>query len=241
MSIVLRDSTMEDMNMGIMTRFKDIMTANVNALLDKAEDPEKMIDQYLRNLESDFAKVKAETASIMAEEKTAKRKLDECDEEIAKMSEYAKKAVAAGNDNDARQFLTKKSELTKKREVLAKDCELAQANAEKMRQMHDKLESDISEMKGKRDMLKAKVKVAETQRKINEMGAGLESAGNNAAAFERMEDKVNKMLDEADAIGELNKSASGNDIDDLTSKYDTAVTGSDVDDELAALKAEMGM
>lgn len=227
--------------MGIMTRFKDIMTANVNALLDKAEDPEKMIDQYLRNLESDFAKVKAETASIMAEEKTAKRKLGECDEEIAKMGEYAKKAVAAGNDDDARQFLTKKSELTKKREILAKDCELAQANAEKMRQMHDKLENDISEMKSKRDMLKAKVKVAETQKKINEMGAGLESAGNNAAAFERMEDKVNKMLDEADAIGELNKSSSGNDIDDLTSKYDTAGTGSDVDDELAALKAEMGM
>lgn len=227
--------------MGIMTRFKDIMAANVNALLDKAEDPEKMIDQYLRNLESDFAKVKAETASIIAEEKSAKRKLDECDEEIAKMGEYAKKAVAAGNDNDARQFLTKKNELTQKREVLAKSYELAKANSEKMRQMHDKLESDISEMKSKRDMLKAKAKVAQTQRKINEMGAGLESAGNNAAAFDRMEEKVNRMLDEADAIGELNKSASGNDIDDLTSKYDTADTGSDVDDELAALKAEMGM
>lgn len=227
--------------MGIMTRFKDIMTANVNALLDKTEDPEKMIDQYLRNLESDFAKVKAETASIIAEEKSASRKLNECDEEINRMGEYAKKAVAAGNDNDARQFLTKKNELTQKREVLAKNYELAKANSEKMRQMHDKLEADISEMKSKRDMLKAKVKVAETQRKINEMGAGLESAGNNAAAFDRMEDKVNRMLDEADAIGELNKSASGNDIDDLTSKYDTADTGSDVDDELAALKAEMGM
>lgn len=227
--------------MGIMTRFKDIMAANVNALLDKAEDPEKMVDQYLRNLESDFAKVKAETASIMAEEKSAKRKLDECDEEIAKMGEYAKKAVAAGNDNDARQFLTKKSELTQKREVLVKNYELAQANAVKMRQMHDKLESDISAMKSKRDMLKAKVKVAETQKKINEMGAGLESAGNNAAAFDRMEEKVNKMLDEADAIGELNKSASGNDIDDLASKYDIADTGSDVDDELAKLKAEMGL
>lgn len=227
--------------MGIITRFKDIMAANVNALLDKAEDPEKMIDQYLRNLESDFAKVKAETASIMAEEKSAKRKLDECDEEIAKMGEYAKKAVAAGNDNDARQFLTKKSELTQKREVLVKNYELAKDNSAKMRQMHDKLESDISEMKSKRDMLKAKVKVAETQKKINKMGAGLESAGNNAAAFERMEEKVNRMLDEADAIGELNKSASGNDIDDLASKYDTADTGSDVDDELAKLKAEMGM
>lgn len=227
--------------MGIMTRFKDIMSANINALLDKAEDPEKMIDQYLRNLESDFAKVKAETASVMAEEKSAKRKLEECDGEIAKMSEYAKKAVAAGNDNDARQFLTKKSELTQKREVLAKNLELAQANAEKMRQMHDKLESDISAMKSKREMLKAKVKVAETQRKINEMGAGLESAGDNAAAFDRMEEKVNRMLDEADAMGELNKPASGSDIGELASKYDTADTESGVDDELAALKAELGM
>ena len=227
--------------MGIMTRFKDIMSANINALLDKAEDPEKMIDQYLRNLESDFAKVKAETASVMAEEKSAKRKLEECDGEIAKMSEYAKKAVAAGNDNDARQFLTKKSELTQKRAVLAKNLELAQANAEKMRQMHDKLESDISAMKSKREMLKAKVKVAETQRKINEMGAGLESAGDNAAAFDRMEEKVNRMLDEADAMGELNKPASGSNIDELASKYDTADTGSGVDDELAALKAELGM
>ena len=226
--------------MGIMTRFKDIMSANINALFDKAEDPEKMIDQYLRNLESDFAKVKAETASVMAEEKSARRKLEECDAEIAKMGEYAKKAVAAGNDDDARQFLTKKNELAQKREVLAKDLELAGANAEKMRQMHDKLESDISEMKGRRDMLKAKVKVAETQKRINELGAGLESAGDNAAAFDRMEEKVNRMLDEADAIGELNKSASGSDIDALEGKYDTAGAGSAVDDELAALKAELG-
>lgn len=227
--------------MGIMTRFKDIMAANVNSLLDKAEDPEKMIDQYLRNLESDFAKVKAETASIMAEEKSAKRKLDECGEEIARMSEYAKKAVAAGNDNDARRFLEKKSELTQKQEVLSKNYELAQADSEKMRQMYDKLESDIRAMKSKRDMLKAKVKVAETQKKINEMGSGIESAGNNAAAFERMEEKVNRMLDEADAVGELNRSSAEEDIDDLASKYDSTQTVSAVDDELAALKAEMGM
>ncbi len=227
--------------MGIMTRFKDIMAANVNALLDKAEDPEKMIDQYLRNLETDFAKVKAETASVMAEEKSARRKLDECSEEIAKMGEYAKKAVAAGNDNDARRFLEKKSELTQKQEVLTKNYELAQANSVKMRQMHDKLESDIQAMKSKRDMLKAKVKVAQTQRKINEMGSGMESAGNNAAAFERMEEKVNRMLDEADAVGELNTSSEEEDLDKLASKYDSTETVSAVDDELAALKAEMGM
>ena len=226
--------------MGIITRFKDIMAANFNALLDRCEDPEKMIDQYLRNLEQDFAKVKAETAAIMAEEKSAKRKLDECDAEITKMADYAKKAVAAGNDDEARQFLSKKAELTQKREVLAKDYEMAGDNTAKMRQMHDKLESDISALKNRREMLKAKVKVAETQKKMNQMGSSLESAGGNLAAFDRMEEKVNKMLDEADAMNELNAKPASTDIDALTKKYDAGNNSSAIDDELAALKAEMG-
>lgn len=227
--------------MGIITRFKDIMAANFNALLDRCEDPEKMIDQYLRNLEQDFAKVKAETAAIMAEEKSAKRKLDDCDAEIAKMADYAKKAVAAGNDDEARQFLSKKAELTQKREILAKDCEMACGNSTKMRQMHDKLESDISALKSRREMLKAKVKVAETQKKMNQMGSGLESAGSNLAAFDKMEEKVNKMLDEADAMNELNAQPASDDIDALTKKYDAGNRSSAIDDELAALKAEMGL
>lgn len=227
--------------MGIMTRFKDIMAANFNALLDRAEDPEKMIDQYLRNLEQDFAKVKAETASIMAEEKSAKRKLDECDEEIARMTEYAKKAVTAGNDGEAKQFLTKKAELTEKRTVLEQNYTLACDNSAKMRQMHDKLAGDIATLKSKRDMLKAKVKVAETQKKINQMGSGLADAGNNMAAFDRMEDKVNKMLDEANAMSELNASSEGNSIEELAKKYDAQSGNTAVDDELAALKAEMGL
>ena len=98
--------------MGILTRFKDIMSANINALLDKCEDPEKMIDQYMRNLESDLGKVKAETASVMAEETRAKRELDECTEQINKMQSYAEKALRAGNEADARSFLEKKQQLT---------------------------------------------------------------------------------------------------------------------------------
>ncbi|MDE7016924.1 MAG: PspA/IM30 family protein [Lachnospiraceae bacterium] len=227
--------------MGVITRFKDIMAANFNALLDRCEDPEKMIDQYLRNLEQDFAKVKAETAAIMAEEKSAKRKLDECEAEIAKMAEYAKKAVTAGNDNEARQFLSKKAELTQKLDVLSKNYGMASENSAKMRQMHDKLEADISSLKSKREMLKAKARVAETQKKMNQMGSGMEGAGSNMAAFDRMEEKVNKMLDEADAMSELNARSASDDIDALTKKYDSQNQTSAVDDELAALKAEMGL
>lgn len=77
--------------MGIIARFKDIMAANINALLDKAEDPEKMIDQTMRNLTKDLAEVKQETAAVMADEQRCKRELDECNNEIAKMQTYAEK------------------------------------------------------------------------------------------------------------------------------------------------------
>ena len=227
--------------MGIITRFKDIMAANFNALLEKVEDPEKMIDQYLRNLEEDLEEVKEETASVMADEKSAKRKLDECTAEIAKMGEYARKAVVSGNDEEAKALLRKKADLTEQQAVLQGQYDLACSNSQKMRQMHDKLETDIASLKTRRETLKAKVKLAETQQKLNQLGSGIESAGNNMAAFERMEEKVNKMLDEADAMAQLNEAGASDDIESLTQKYDADSKASEVDDELAALKAEMGL
>ena len=227
--------------MGIITRFKDIMAANFNALLEKVEDPEKMIDQYLRNLEEDLGEVKKETASVMADEKSAKRKLDECTAEIAKMGEYARKAVVSGNDEEAKAFLRKKADLTEQQAVLQGQYDLACSNSQKMRQMHDKLETDIASLKTRRETLKAKVKLAETQQKLNQLGSGIESAGNNMAAFEKMEEKVNKMLDKADAMAQLNEAGASDDIEGLTQKYDADSKASEVDDELAALKAEMGL
>ena len=100
--------------MGIISRFKDIMAANINALLDKAEDPEKMIDQTMRNLTKDLASVKEETAAVMADEQRCKRELDECNSEIAKMQSYAEKALLAGNEGDATKFLQQKAQLTAK-------------------------------------------------------------------------------------------------------------------------------
>ena len=223
--------------MGMLNRFKDIMSSNINAMLDKAENPEKMIDQYLRNLNKDLGNVKAETASIMAEEIRAKRVLDECKEEIEKMENYAMKALEAGNENDAKKFLERKVELNSKAQGLEEAYNLASSNAEKMREMHDKLVSDINELESKRAMLKGKMAVAKTQDKINKIGSSVDSANTSISAFERMEDKVNKALDEANAMAELNKSPK-DDIKDLTAKYDNT-TNTDVEDELEKLKAKM--
>ena len=157
--------------MGILTRFKDIMSANINALLDKCEDPEKMIDQYMRNLESDLGKVKAETASVMAEETRCKRELDECTADVAKYQSYAEKALKAGNEADARTFLEKKQQLVSKQATLQQTYNIAADNAAKMRQMHDKLCKDIQSLEARRDAVKAKVAAAKAQERINKVGS----------------------------------------------------------------------
>ncbi len=226
--------------MGIMERFKDIMAANINALLDKAEDPEKMIDQYLRNLESDLGKVKAETASVIAEESRARRALDECNANITKMQTYAEKAVAAGNDADAKQFLAQKKVYTDQLASLESTYQIAADNAAKMRTMHDKLVSDIGQLNAKKDSIKAKMAAAKTQQRINKIGSSAVGAANDMSAFDRMEAKANKMLDEANAMSELNKTTAESSIDALASKYDSPATDNSLDDELAALKAQMG-
>lgn len=222
--------------MGILNRFKEIMSSNINALLDKAEDPEKMIDQILRNLNSDLGKVKAETASIMAEEQRAKRELGECREDISKMENYAIKALEAGNEGDARKFLERKADLMDKEKGLEEAYNLAKSNSENMRQMHDKLISDINELESRRSMLKGKMSVAKTQERINKMGSSVVDANRSISAFDRMEDKVNRALDEANAMAELNRGPK-DDIKDLAAKYDSK--DSDIEDELAALKEKM--
>lgn len=225
--------------MGVLTRFKDIMSANINSLLDKAEDPAKMADQTLRNLNRDLENVRKETAEVMAYEKSSKRELDSCTEEIKKLQSYAEKAVLAGNDEDAAKFLQEKQRLVKKQEGLQQTYEAAAANSEKMRAMHDKLVKDIKDLEARRDALQAKVKVAKTQQDIHKMTAGADSASSSLAAFDRYEEKANAMLDAANATEELNSTRSKDEIEDLAAKYDSG-SDSAVADELAQLKAKLG-
>ncbi len=226
--------------MGIISRFKDIMSANINALLDKAEDPEKMIDQTMRNLTKDLGKVKEETAAVMADEQRCKRELDECNKEIAKMQSYAEKALLAGNEDDAMKFLSQKNQLTAKQTSLQQTYDVASANAVKMRQMHDKLVNDINQLNARRDAIKAKMKVAKTQDRLNKLNSSITDSSSSFSAFERMEAKANSMLDKSNAMSELNISIEESGVDSLAAKYDS-VPDVSVQDELEALKSQMGL
>jgi phage shock protein A len=223
--------------MGILQRFGDIMKSNINALLDKCEDPAKMVDQMLLDLRKDLADVKKETASVMADEKSAKRKLDECDANIKKYTDAAQNALKAGSEVDARELIAKKQKLEETRVSLQSTYDVAHQNADKMRQMHDKLTNDISDLETRKDAIKAKVATAKAQEHMNKMAAGVNTSS-SLAAFDRMEAKANKMLDAANAENELNEGIHST--DDLAEKYSS---GSDVtvDDELAKMKADLGL
>lgn len=223
----------------ILSRFNDIIKSNVNALLDKMEDPEKMVDQYLRELSDDLAEVKKETAGVMAEETRTKRLVDANAAEVARYTDLAKRALRAGNEEDARVFIAKKQELEANGASLNTAYVAAHENAEKMRQLHDKLTRDIQQLSSRRDAIKAKVAVARTQNKVNEITGAMNSAQGNMDAFNRMEEKANRMLDTSNAMSELNAQP----IDEakaLEEKY-ANVGKAEVDDELAKMKAELGL
>lgn len=223
---------------GILSRFKTIIEANINALLDKAEDPVKMADQLARDLEKDLGEVKAETVSVMAEEKRAKRAYDEGVAEVEKLQRYAEKAVLAGNDADAKVFLSEKAAKAANLESLKGAWDLAAANAAKMREMHDKLTEQLKQVEDRKAAIRAKAAMVKSQQKANEIKSDL--GGSSLAAFDALEEKLNRKLDEAEAAAELNTKK--DDMADLMAKYDDTATVQDsgVEDELAALKAKLG-
>ena len=225
--------------MSILGRFSDIISANVNAVIDRMEDPEKMIDQYLRDMMEDLAEVKQSTAGIMAEETRAKREIDQNEAEVNKYAELAKKALEAGSEDDARIFLSKKQEIESVGAGLATSYASAHENAVKMRQLHDKLAKDIETLRQRRAMIKGKLSVAKAQEKLNDVSENVTRSESAMGSFKRMEDKANRMLDEANAMSELN-SEPVDSAKALEEKY-ASQTSAAVEDELERMKKDLGM
>lgn len=225
--------------MGIISRFTEIMKSNINAQLDKCEDPSKMIDQTLRELKENFAEVKKETAGVMAAEKEADRAVQECEEQIRKYSQAAENALRAGNEEDARTILARKQPFMDNLVNLKKTQAVAKENSDKMRQMYNKLANDIQMLETKRNGIKATVAAAKTQEKMNKISSGSKRSMASLETFDRMEDKANRMLDSAMAEAELTADLDAG--SNLVNKYASGESSSTVDDELAAMKAKLGL
>ena len=211
--------------MGILQRFSDIMSANINSLLSGAEEKNagKLLEKYLADARANLEELKSETSAIIADEMAAARRVNANNEEIAKYDRYAEQAVMAGNDDDARKFLDAKSQLVFKKAELESAYELAKSNSDKMRQMTRKLMEDIASAEGKMVELRAKLTVAEHK--------------------EKMDDLMHKVAGRTDMTGFENMmEADKMDIKKLEEKYSekAAQVSASVEADLAALKARLG-
>ena len=230
--------------MGILSRFGDIMRANINDLLTGAENKnaEKLLNQYLRDAREDYAQVRNETASVMAEEAAAKRRLDEINDQMTRYERYAQAAVQSGNDADALKFLEAKGQLQAKKEDAETAYAQAQVNSEHMRQMTKKLLADIQEAESKIGELKAKLRIAESKEKMQQL---TEKIGGKSALgnFDSLADNIQKRIDAADAKDALQADLDGDmGISDLEKKYaGVDAGGPSAQSELEALKARMAM
>ena len=223
--------------MSILSRFGSIVKSNINAALDKLEDPSKMVDQLLLDLNKDLAQVKKETAGVMAQEKNAHRILSEKQEEVKRFNDLAEKALLSGSEEDAMVFLTKKQELDGMVAEAQKVWELAHDNANKMRTLYNKLVTDIASLDARKATIKAKAAVAKTQTRIADTTS---KARGGTSSFDRLEAKVNQSFDASAALLELSEEK-GCEADDLAKKYAAGGNPTAVNSELAAMKARLGI
>ncbi|WP_404453570.1 PspA/IM30 family protein [Virgibacillus necropolis] len=214
-------------------RVSTVVSSELNTLLDKAEDPVKMLDQFMRDMAEDIREVESAVAKQIANEKMLKRKSDDAQAMVDKRQKQAEKALNANDEDLARRALQDKGEHEKQANLLKESWERAKKDSDMLRDKLDEMKKEYQEMKLKQDSLKARAESAKTRTKMNRT---MSSVGNDdsKAGFERMEEKVMRFEAEAETSEDLSKESRSLD-DEFEDLEDNGV-----DDELAALKKKMG-
>jgi phage shock protein A len=222
--------------MGIFSRIGTLLKSNVNDAISKAEDPEKMLNQMLLDMQGQMVEAKKQVAVAIADEKRLQKTFEQEKQLTIEWEKKAMLAIKAGNDDLAKQALLRKTEHEKLAVGYEQQWTAQKASVDQLKNALQSLNAKIEEAKRKKNLLIARAKRAEAQKTIAETLDGISST----SAFDtmaRMEEKINKAEAEAQATFELAETASG---DDLQRKFD-ALEKVEADDALAALKAKMGI
>lgn len=220
--------------MGIFSRIGDILKSNINDLLDKAEDPEKMVKQIIIDMQKELTNATQNYGKAKASEYTAKKRMDEAVKESQKWESMAKTALAQGNADLAKQALAKKVSADEQVRAYTEMYESISAQTDALGEQVEALKAKLEEAKAKQAMLIARSQMADTKKNLAKSAGNFD--GNSALEkFNRMEEKVQRKEAEADAFTEI---AGGNDRD-LTNAFADLEKDAKVNAELERLMAEM--
>jgi phage shock protein A len=226
--------------MGIFTKLSTVIKSNINDLISRAENPEKMLNQIILDMRDQLAKAKREVAAAIADERKLKSQLDAEVKQARDWQHRAMLAVKEGRDDLAKQALIRQQEHTERAHVLQQTWQAQAAETEKLKGSLRQLNDKIEEAKRKRNLLVAKQKRAQAQRRIHETMSGL-SDTSAFEAFNRMADKIEEEERQSIAHAEVTAELGGDTLESEFLRLEAGPGGADVEDQLLALKADMGL
>ncbi|MCS6814964.1 MAG: PspA/IM30 family protein [Cyanobacteria bacterium] len=218
--------------MGLFDRISRVVRANVNDLVSKAEDPEKVLEQAVIDMTEDLVQLRQAVAKAIASQKRTEQQYTQAQSEANTWHQRAQLALQKGDENLAREALSRKKTQTDVAATMKAQLDQQTAQVETLRRSLMALEGKISEAKAKKNMLKARAQAAKAQEQLQSSIGSLTNTSSAMAAFERMEEKVLELEARSQGIAELGGI-------DLESQFARLESGSNVDDELAAMKAQL--
>jgi len=216
--------------MGLFDRLSRVVRSNLNAAVSAAEDPEKILEQALIDMQEQLLQLRQAVANAIATLKREEQQLSQAETDVNTWTAKAKLALEKGNETLAKEALVRKKGYVDSSNLLRPQVEEQRKQVEKLKGQLLTLEAKIAEAKTKKNILVSRAKTAKANEQVNKTLSGINPAS-ALSAFERMEEKVLELEARSDASVELG----GTGID----QQFAALESSDVDDELAALKAQV--
>jgi len=217
--------------MGFFARLSRLVRANANAVLSSAEDPGKILDQSVADMQAELVKLRQAVATAIASQKRIQNQAEQAGTQAKTWYERAELALQKGEEDLAREALTRRKTYQDTADALNSQLQSQSGQVESLKKSLMGLEGKIAEARTKKDMLKARAQAAKAQEQLQSAVSGLGTDG-AMAAFEQMEEKVQVLEARSQAAAELAGA-------DLESQFQALQGGSDVDDELAALKTRL--
>ncbi len=217
--------------MGLFDRISRLARANLNDMVSKAEDPEKILDQAIIDMSEDLVQLRQAVAQSIATQKRSQQQYNQNQSQANQWQSRAQLALQKGDENLAREALQRKKSYLETANTIKATLDQQTGQVDTLKKNLISLESKISEAKTKKNMLKARAQAAKANEQLQGMIGGINPSG-ATAAFERMEEKVLQMEARSQAAHELTGSS-------LDEQFAALEAGSDVDDELAAMKAQL--
>lgn len=230
-----RVSNRSQLSMNMMDRFFRVVKSNINGVLSNLEDPEKVLEQAVNDMQNDLIKVRQSYAEVSATQKRMEKQKEQAEMNAQEWYKRAQLALQKGDEGLAREALTRRQTQVDTAESIGKQLAVQTTALDKLYTSMMTLEGKIVESKRQKDLMIARARTAKTAVQVSDMLSSVSTGANSMAAFDRMKEKVESLEAQADVAGELAAASTGTSLA-LEDKFKALDSDSKISDELDLLR-----